>query len=106
MRRGIRCHARGLLAEQVPAGVALAARLRAESAAEEHERAEIKRLTLRANADLDPAARPGPLSPNLNPNFAPATLGEHAAAGAHEHSAGGRRGRGRGRQGHGRGRPG
>ncbi|KAK9825703.1 hypothetical protein WJX81_008105 [Elliptochloris bilobata] len=56
----------------VPASVALAANLRAEAAAEENERAEIKRLTLRANADLDLAGtRAGQLNPNLNPRFNP-----------------------------------
>ena len=84
----------------MPASVALAANLRAGAAAEEHERAEIKRLTLRANADLDLAgAQAGPLNPNLNPRFAPA-LAEPARGqsrgGAH---GGGARRRGRARGG-------
>lgn len=72
----------------------LAANLRAEAAAEEHERAEIKRLTLRANADLDlVGARPGPLKPNLNPRFAPV---EPVASAPSRGSGGGRGGGGGG----------
>ena len=38
---------------QVPVSAAMAVQLAAEARAEEDERAEIKRLVLRANADLD-----------------------------------------------------
>lgn len=85
---------------QVPASVALAANLRAGAAAEEHERAEIKRLTLRANADLDLAgAQAGPLNPNLNPRFAPIP----AAPARAPQARGGARGGGGRRHGHVRG---
>jgi hypothetical protein len=72
----------GLAGRQVPAGAALAVRLAAGARAEEDERAEIKRLVLAANRDLDLAGTGGA------PVHAPAPAAAKTGAQAwHVHSA-------------------